>query len=105
ADSLRQRKRRGLARRSVGRGRKELEPTGVDVRAVFLRIDEVGNEPDIVDAEPSALHERSEVVPGVEELLGRILGPFTGAKVDAAYARREEQVARAHQVRRHTAVR
>src|SRR6185312_14728525 len=68
--------------------------------ARVLRIDEVGDESDVVEAEPGARHQRGKVVPRVEELRGRIRRQLAGLTVHAADAGGEEELAGDHQVRR-----
>ena len=58
ADALGQRKGRGLARWSIVLVGKELEPARVDEGSKVLRIDEVGDQPDVVGAQAGALDQR-----------------------------------------------
>jgi hypothetical protein len=82
----------------VGVG-KQLQPTSVDVRPVVLGVDEVGDKADVVGAEASAFNQCGQVVPGVQELLGRIVRDVAGLEVDASDARGEEHVSGFDQVR------
>src|SRR5581483_5328459 len=97
-DSGRQRKRSRLARRPVVAIREKFEPARIDDRPVFLRVDEIGNQTDVVGAESGALDQRSKILPGVEKLLRGILRQSARLAVYSADSGGKEQVAHPDQV-------
>src|SRR5215471_7319187 len=90
-----------LARWTVGRLRKQLQPARVDVGSVVLRVEKIGDETNIVGGESRALDQRRQVTPGVFELPRRIRRELAGLEVDSSNTGGEEEITHLDQVGRH----